>query len=62
MTDTLGAVVQHLDHELGRTSKVCVWAHNSHLGDARATEMGRDGELNVGQLVRERHARDPFAV
>lgn len=31
-----------------------VWAHNSHLGDARATEMGRRGEWNVGQLVRER--------
>jgi erythromycin esterase-like protein len=34
---------------------VVVWEHNSHLGDARATEMGRDGEWNVGQLVRERH-------
>jgi len=32
-----------------------VWAHNSHLGDARATEMGESGELNLGQLVRERH-------
>jgi erythromycin esterase-like protein len=32
-----------------------VWAHNSHLGDARATEMGSHGELNVGQLVRERY-------
>jgi erythromycin esterase-like protein len=35
-----------------------VWAHNSHLGDARATEMGLRGELNVGQLVRERHPDD----
>ena len=35
-------------------AKVVVWAHNSHLGDARATEMGHGGELNVGQLVRER--------
>lgn len=35
-------------------AKVVVWAHNSHLGDARATEMGEGGELNVGQLVRER--------
>ncbi len=33
----------------------CVWAHNSHLGDARATQMGKGGELNVGQLVRQRH-------
>ncbi|MDB5213632.1 MAG: hypothetical protein JWO86_1559 [Myxococcaceae bacterium] len=62
MTDTIGAIVQHLDHELHRPSKICVWAHNSHLGDARATEMGRDGELNVGQLVRERYGRDAFLV
>lgn len=62
MTDTLAAVVQHLDHELHRTSKVCIWAHNSHLGDARATEMAEEGELNVGQLVRERYGRDGFLV
>ena len=35
---------------------------DSHLGDARATEMGRRGELNVGQLVRERHGRDAVLV
>src|SRR2546421_410467 len=32
-----------------------VWAHNSHLGDARATQMGARGELNVGQLVSEKY-------
>ena len=37
-------------------AKAVVWAHNSHLGDARATDMGRSrGELNLGQLCRERH-------
>jgi erythromycin esterase-like protein/predicted phosphoribosyltransferase len=35
-------------------ARLVVWAHNSHLGDARATEMGLRGELNVGQLVRAR--------
>ena len=35
--------------------KIAVWAHNSHLGDARATEMGERGEVNLGQLLRERH-------
>jgi erythromycin esterase-like protein len=39
-----------------------VWAHNSHLGDARATELGSIGELNVGQLVRERHPGDCYNV
>ena len=42
--------------------KVVVWAHNSHLGDARATEMGSAGEWNVGQLVRERHGDEALLV
>jgi erythromycin esterase-like protein len=41
---------------------VAVWAHNSHVGDARATQMSQRGELNVGQLVRERHAASAFIV
>ncbi len=57
MVDTIDALAQHLQRRTG-TSKIVVWAHNSHLGDARATEMGRRGELNVGQLVRERHGDD----
>jgi erythromycin esterase-like protein len=36
----------------GADSKVVVWAHNSHVGDARATEMGARGEHNVGSLCR----------
>jgi erythromycin esterase-like protein len=39
-----------------------VWAHNSHVGDARATEMGEGGELNLGQLVRERFGREAVLV
>jgi erythromycin esterase-like protein len=39
-----------------------VWAHNSHLGDARATQMARAGELNLGQLVRERFGTEAFLV
>ena len=53
MAETLEALINHLERD-GRRAKLAVWAHNSHLGDARATEMGRRGELNVGQLVRER--------
>jgi erythromycin esterase-like protein/predicted phosphoribosyltransferase len=34
-------------------ARIVLWAHNSHLGDARATDMGHAGELNVGQLVRD---------
>jgi len=59
MAQTLDALVQHLGP---RDAKVVVWAHNSHLGDARATEMGQQGELNIGQLVRQRHPNDTVAI
>ncbi len=63
MVETLDALVAHLDRQFGQGStKVVVWEHNSHLGDARATSMGRDGEINVGQLVRERHGNDNVLV
>jgi len=55
MAETLDALDGHLGRRLGRPARIAVWAHNSHLGDARATEMGEGGELNLGQLVRERH-------
>jgi erythromycin esterase-like protein len=61
MADTLDALVAHLRGR-GRAGKVVVWAHNSHLGDARATEMGAGGEINLGQLARERHADDAVLV
>jgi erythromycin esterase-like protein/predicted phosphoribosyltransferase len=54
MADTLDALAGHLERTNGEPAKVVVWAHNSHLGDARATELGQAGELNLGQLVRER--------
>ena len=61
MAETLDALVAHLDGH-GRRTRIVVWAHNSHLGDARATQMGEEGELNVGQLVRERYGRDAVPV
>ncbi|MGZ6671253.1 MAG: erythromycin esterase family protein, partial [Solirubrobacteraceae bacterium] len=61
MVETLEALVAHLERTSGPT-KVAVWAHNSHLGDERATEVGQAGQLNVGQLVRERHGDDALLV
>ena len=55
MAETLAALDGHLARRRGRPARFAIWAHNSHLGDARATEMGEAGELNLGQLVRERH-------
>jgi erythromycin esterase-like protein len=53
MAGTIEALRSHLS-EPNRPARLAVWAHNSHLGDARATQMGQQGELNVGQLMRER--------
>ncbi|HJU74157.1 MAG TPA: erythromycin esterase family protein [Gemmatimonadaceae bacterium] len=61
MADTIDALIDYLGNTQ-RTAKVVVWAHNSHLGDARATEMGSAGELNVGQLVRQRHGDDAVLI
>lgn len=55
MFRTLTALRDHLERYLGDEPKIVVWAHNSHLGDAAATEMGAAGELNLGRLVRENH-------
>ena len=51
----MAETLEHLLEHGGPDAKALVWAHNSHIGDARATEMGRvRGEHNIGQLVRER--------
>lgn len=59
MFETLTELFAHLD---GGQAKVVVWAHNSHLGDARATAMSRRGELNLGQLARERLGRASYSI
>ncbi|PYS94243.1 MAG: erythromycin esterase [Acidobacteria bacterium] len=61
MAETLDALVAHLSAQ-GQEARVAVWEHNSHLGDARATYMADYGELNVGQLVRERYGREAVLV
>jgi len=53
MADTLDLLVDHLGD--GEPAKLIVWAHNSHVGDARATEMADDGQLTLGQIARQRH-------
>jgi erythromycin esterase-like protein len=54
MADT----VDRLAQRHGPRSKGLVWAHNTHVGDARATDMAATGLVNVGQLLRERHDED----
>lgn len=57
MVRTLGALADHLTRTRGQ-AKIVVWEHNSHIGDASATELGAQGEVNVGQLTRERFGSD----
>ena len=61
MMETLENLVEHLKVQTG-SAKVIVWAHNSHLGDARATQMGDMGEWNLGQLIREKYAAKSLLV
>ncbi|MGW4370580.1 erythromycin esterase family protein [Nocardia takedensis] len=63
MADTVEALREHLCYRdtdpivgpLPEPVRLVVWAHNSHVGDARATEMGAQGQLTLGQIVRQRH-------
>ncbi len=61
MADTLKALERFLGAP-GAPARIVVWAHNSHQGDARATEMGARGELTLGQLTRERLGDDAVLV
>jgi erythromycin esterase-like protein len=61
MAETLESLDRFLGQQ-GVLPRVVVWAHNSHLGDARATEMAARGEWNVGQLVRERYGREAITI
>ena len=58
MFETLQGVLAHR----GDNAKAVVWAHNSHVGNATATEMGVRGELNIGQLVRKTYHRSAYAI
>jgi erythromycin esterase-like protein len=61
MVDTLRNLIEFLDRTQPG-ARVVVWAHNSHLGDARATEMRERGEINVGQLVRQAYGASAVLV
>ena len=61
MMETLVALIEWVGRQSGG-AKAIVWAHNSHLGDARATQMGEWGELNLGQLVRQEYGQQSRLV
>jgi erythromycin esterase-like protein len=61
MVETLEEISKYLVSRK-REPKIVIWAHNSHLGDARVTEMKERDELNVGQLVRERYGSKSVSI
>ncbi|AKK27307.1 erythromycin esterase family protein [Mycobacterium sp. EPa45] len=62
MFQTLKALRAHLHQRDGEPARIVVWAHNSHVGDARATEVGADGQLTLGQLVREGYGEQSVLI
>ena len=58
MFDTLQSVLEFR----GPHSKAVIWEHNSHIGDARATEMSARGELNIGQLARQKFGDEAYLI
>ncbi|WP_237065525.1 erythromycin esterase family protein [Microbulbifer guangxiensis] len=54
MVNTVLDLRQYLSKQRGRPARIALWAHNSHLGDARATDAALQDEINVGQLLREK--------
>lgn len=62
MAETLQNLISFLETKLNMPAKIIVWAHNSHVGDARATEMSNRGEVNLGQLIREQFSNISFHI
>lgn len=62
MFQTLKALIRHYKLKGIQKPKIIVWAHNSHVGNAAATQMGRHGEYNIGQLAREQFGDQAFSV
>lgn len=62
MVETLNILADHLENRFKKPAKIVIWAHNSHVGDARATEMGEQGEVNIGSLMREQHDMDTYLI
>lgn len=57
MLETIKALMEHLHQP-----KTIVWAHSSHLGDARATEMSNHEQINLGQLLRQYYNHQVFSI
>jgi erythromycin esterase-like protein len=62
MAETVEAIAEHVQRLTGRPGKLAMWSHNTHSGDARATFAAAQGELNIGQLMKQRHGDRAYLV
>ena len=62
MARTVEKLESHLKETRKKPAKIVIWAHNSHIGDARATDMSRRGELNLGQIMREKYKDETLLI
>ena len=62
MAENVQEIAEHVGRIGGRPGKIIVWGHNTHAGDARATVAANRGELNLGQLMRQRHGDAAFLI
>lgn len=62
MMDTLDRLLEHHEVHHGPIATGVVWEHNTHIGDARATDMAAAGMVNVGQLARQRYGDADVAL
>jgi erythromycin esterase-like protein len=62
MADNVDEIASHVEAMTGRPGKLVLWSHNTHSGDARATFAADRGELNLGQLMRQRHGDAAFLI
>lgn len=62
MEASVEAIAEHLRMQTSSPAKLVMWSHNSHTGDARATEAATRGELNLGQLMKQRHGSNAYLV
>lgn len=62
MSEAIEAVAAHASRSTGHDGRVVMWAHNSHVGDARATAAAERSEHNIGQLMKQRHGERALLV
>lgn len=60
MFQTLDQIMENYRQQNIKFPKIVVWAHNSHIGNAKATQMSLNGEYNIGQLVKEKYPHISF--